>query len=347
MIRDSPYLKMEYSNFEELVEDIKNIDSEQNYWMVRTMGGTYFDEFFSGNYIAVGYNAVTLADINLLPHSDSTAKDVLKAMFQDRYPNLRNTGYPVAQLLRFSRDIKSGDIVIIPSSGASNVAFGTVIGDMYEEEHPLIDIDHHCDFKKRYRIEWKYKTVRYSLPPSLQLMFNSRHILSDVNSYAPYIDSIMNDCYVKDDILHLVLKIQTQNEVSLDDFCDIKAISTLIEDFCRKNEIPHEDALIMKIQMESPGWLRLSTKNIFKLLAFGLFITALTGGGLKYTTDNGLELYTNGIPGAINDYLDRAADRNLINSAARAMDSLKIKSPDDMKPIIEILKAKNEGRRNY
>lgn len=347
MIRDSPYLPMEYSNFEELVEDIKNIDSEQNYWMVRTMGGTYFDEFFSGNYIAVGYNAVTLADINLLPHSDSTAKEVLKAMFQDRYPNLRNTGYPVAQLLRFSRDIKSGDIVIIPSSGASNVAFGTVIGDMYEEEHPLIDIDHHCDFKKRYHIEWKYNTVRNSLPPSLQLMFNSRHILSDVNSYAPYIDSIMNDCYVKDDILHLVLKIQTQQEVSLDDFCDIKAISILIEDFCRRNGIPYEEALIMKIQMESPGWLRLSTKNIFKLLVFGLFITAVTGGGLRYNTDSGFELYTNGIPGAINDYLDRAADRNLVNSAARAMDSLKIKSPDDMKPIIEILKAKNEGRRDY
>lgn len=338
---------MEYSNFEELVDDIKNINSEQNYWMVRTMGGSYFDEFINGNYIAVGYNSVTLADIQLLPESETTAKEILKAMFQDRYPNLRNTGYPVAQLLRFSRDIKSGDIIIIPSSGASNVAFGIVDGGMYEEEYPIIDEDHHCNFKKRYHIQWKYNTTRGSLPPTLQLMFNSRHILSDVKNYAPYIDSIMNDCYVKDDILHLVLKIQTQDEVSLDDFCDIKAISTLIEDFCRKNDIPHEDALIMKIQMESPGWLRLSTKNIFKLLAFGLFITALTGGGLRYNTDQGFELYTTGIPGAINDYLDRAADRELINSAARAMDSLKIKSPEDMKPIIEILKAKNEGRRDY
>ena len=134
-------------------------------------------------------------------------------------------------------------------------------------------------------------------------MFNSRHILSDVNNYSSYIDSIMNDCYVKDDILHLVLKIQTQSEVSFEDFCDIKAISILIEDFCHKNEIPCKDALIMKIQMESPGWLRLSTKNIFKLLTIGFIITALVGGGLKYNTEEGLEVYTNGIPGAINDYL--------------------------------------------
>lgn len=338
---------MEYANFEELVDDIKSIDSEQQYWMVRTMGGSYYDEFVSGGYIAIGYNQVSLANINSLPPSEVTAKEALKAMFHDRYPDLRNSGYPVAQLLRFTRDIKDGDIVVIPSSGAYYVAFGVADGNMYEEEYPLIDNEHHCTFKKRYKIQWKHRTVRTSLPPVLQLMFNSRHILSDINSYSQYIDSIMNDCYVKDDVLHLVLKIQTEDEVSLDDFCDIRAISVLIDDFCRRCNIPYEDALLMKIQMESPGWLKLSTKNIFKLLSFGLFITALLGGGLKYNSENGLELYTNGIPGAINDYLDREADRELTKAAVRAMDSLKIKSPDDLRPIIELLNTKNEGRREY
>lgn len=338
---------MEYTNFEELADDIKNIDSEQNYWMVRTMGGAYYDEFVSGNYIAVGYNQVTLENICSLPPSDATAKEVLKAMIKDRYPNIRNSGYPVAQLLRFTRDIKDGDIIVIPSSGAHNIAFGVVDGRMYEEEYPLIDSEHHCDFKKRYSIKWKHRGVRTSLPPTLQLMFNSRHILSDINSYSQYIDSVMNDCYMKDDAMHMVLKIQTENEVSLDDFCDIKALSLLIDDFCRRNGIPHEEALIMKIQMESPGSLRLSTKNTFKLLTFGLFATALLGGGLTCNTENGIELYTNGIPGAINDYLDRKADRELTKAAARAMDSLKIKSPDDLRPIIELLNTKNQGRREY
>ena len=103
----------------------------------------------------------------------------------------------------------------------------------------------------------------------------------------------------------------------------------------------------MKVQMESPGWLRLSTKGIGKLLLFGLFTTILTGGGVKFNKKDGLDIYTNGIGGIINDYLDRKADRELVRAAARAMDSLQIKTPEDMQPIIGILNAKNEGRRNY
>ena len=49
----------------------------------------------------------------------------------------------------------------------------------------------------------------------------------------------------------------------------------------------------------------------------------------------------------ISEYLDRAADRQLVEAAARACDSLKIKAPEDLQPIIDILNAKNEGREKY
>ena len=338
---------MEYLDFTSLIEDIKSLNNQQNYWMVRTMGGAYYLEFVRGGYIAVGYNNITLADLNHLPESDNLAKEALKIKFNNQYPDIRNSGYPVAQILRFSREIKEGDVVIIPSTGASHVAIGIVVGEMYEEIHPFLDDEHHCDFKKRRSISWRHACRKESLPPTLQLMFNSRHILSDVKGYASYIDSVIHDCYVKEDIMHLVLKIRAKHEVSLEDFCDLKAISSLIEDFCQKYQTECRGTLTMKIQMESPGWLRLSTKTLGLLLLFGLFTIAITGGGLQYKTDEGLELYTTGIGGVINDYLDRKADRELVKAAARAMDSLKIKAPEDMRPIIEILNAKNKGRRDY
>lgn len=338
---------MEYFNFEDLVGDLKNLNEEQKYWMVRTMGGAYYGEFIRGNYIAVGYNNISLGDLQHLPETDNAAKEVLKAMFHHRYPDIRNSGYPVAQILRFARDIRQGDVVVIPSSGASHVAIGIIDGNMYEENTPIIDDEHHCDFKKRRHIKWRYFGRRATLPPALQLMFTSRHILSDVSNYASYIDSVIHDCYVKEDVMNLVLKIRTQKEVSLDDFCDLKAVSLLIDDFCQNYNISSEAPLNMKVQMESPGWLRLSTKGIGKLLLFGLFTTILTGGGVKFNKKDGLDIYTNGIGGIINDYLDRKADRELVRAAARAMDSLQIKTPEDMQPIIEILNAKNEGRRNY
>lgn len=105
----------------------------------------------------------------------------------------------------------------------------------------------------------------------------------------------------------------------------------------------------MKVQMESPGWLRLSAKKLSELAVFGLIIVTFTGGGIKYESKNGtsFNLYTDGILGALSKYLDKEADRELIKAAAHAIDSLKIKSPEDIKPIIEILEKKNQGREKY
>lgn len=36
-----------------------------------------------------------------------------------------------------------------------------------------------------------------------------------------------------------------------------------------------------------------------------------------------------------------------VEAATRAVDSLKIKAPEDLQPIIDILNAKNEGREKY
>ena len=321
--------------------------------MVRTMGGSYYGDFVRNNYIAIGYNELSLSSLESLPESENIAKIGLKHLFSDAYPNIRNTGYPVSQLLHFVRDIKIGDIVIIPSVSATHVAIGIVRSDTYEEAYPVIDDEHRCNFKKRRAVEWLLARRRNQLPPALQLMFNSRHILSDVTGYASYIDSVTNDCYVKDDEMHMVLRINTRDEVSLDDFCDLKAINQLMYHFYenKKSLIKEfridESPIIMKVQMESPGWLRLSTKRIGNILLFGLFLVALSGGGIRCSKEEGLEIYTNGVFGVISEYLDREADRELIKAATRALNSLKINTPKDLEPIIEMLHTKNEGRKKY
>lgn len=338
---------MEYFDFESLTTDLKDINSQQKYWMIRTMAGSYYGDFVRNGYVAVGYNDITLDFLRRLPEAEAAAKTELKAFFMNVYPNINNTGYPVAQLLRFTREIHQGDIVIIPSSNATHVAIGIVRSEMYEEDNPQVDDNHRCSFKKRRRVDWKSSGRRSTLPPALQLMFNSRHILSDVTSYAPYVDSVINDFYVKNDVYNLVLRIRTQKDVSLDDFCDLKALSILIDDFCKIHNIASDGSLIMKIQMESPGWLKLSTSGIKKLLLFGLFLVAINGGGIEYSKDNGLNIHTDGLIGAINNFFDREADRELVRAAARAMDSLQIKQPEDLQPIIEMLNAKNDGREKY
>lgn len=343
---------MEYFDLGTLAQELKNLNEGRKYWMVRTMGGSYYGDFVRNNYIAVGFNEISLKDIDVLPEKEEKAKEILKVIFSDRYPNYRNTGYPVSQLLHFSRNIKEGDIIVIPSTSATHAAIGVVQSGMYEEEHPILDSEHHCNFKKRRKIKWLLYRRRSQLPPALQLMFSSRHILSDVTSYGALIDSVTNDFYIKDDLVHLVLRISTKNEVALDDFCDLKAINILIDDFChRYGLIPSGESvdIKMKVQMESPGWLRLSTKMVVGLAIFGLVVVGVTGGGLQFKTKDGTEfkLWTDGVLGALSKYWDKEADRELVKAAVHAIDSLEIKSPEDIKPIIEILDKKNQGREKY
>lgn len=340
---------MEFHDIDALIESIKEQNVERNYWMVRTMGGAFYGDFIRNGYIAIGYNEISLQDISALEQqSHNAAHEELKALIANRRPDVANTGHPSGQLLRFVRDIKPDDVVMIPSTGSFHVAIGIVRSDPYEERVVIVNDSTRCPFYKRRSVDWKIYTRRAALPPMLQLMFASRHIVSTVNDYSPYIDSLLNDFYYKDETMHLVLEIKTRREVMLEDFCDLKALGILVDYFCREYGFAEGEPIAMKVQMESPGWLRLSNKNVKKMLVFGAFVVFLTGGGVKIHTENwNFDMSTNGVLQSISEFCDRQQDRGLVEAAARAVDSLKIKAPEDLQPIIDILNAKNEGREKY
>ena len=120
---------------------------------------------------------------------------------------------------------------------------------------------------KRIDVDILKSTSRTVLPPKAQLMFNSRHPISDISEYAAYIDSTQFDFYNKDDETHIVLRIKTENEVDVSTFYEIQQLFVLAELFCKENNI--EDSakdVSMKVQMESPGLLHfISTIKISNL----------------------------------------------------------------------------------
>lgn len=327
-----------------LISRMEALTVPRNYWMVRTMGGTYYGDFIRNKYIAIGFDEVSLTTLENLPSNYNQAKEALKLIFSDRYEDMSQHGYYSSQLLHFYQEIKENDVVIIPSTGASHVAIGIVQGEVYEEANPILDSEHVCAFKKRRRVTWKIFCRRGNLPPMLQLVFNSRHPVSSVNSYAPYIDSLLNDCYYKDDKLHLVLRIRTRDEVSMDDFFNLRVVKEWAEEFCAEIGYPIEEPIAMKNQMESPGWLRLSTKSLIGLLAFGGLMVGIAGGGVKWSQEEGLNMHTNGILNSISDFLDRKAERELLEPIKKSLDSLKIDSLKDIEPYLELLRIRNEGR---
>ena len=335
---------MDFTSFSDL---IAHIDGKRGYWFIRTLGGRYYPQFLNGNYVALGYNDMRKDLLDRLPMNENSAIAALKEKYLKLHPNNKQAGKVANQLVRFSRHVKKDSVVLIPSADSSEISFGIVTGDLFECAQAA---DTECPFLKRRSVRWIKKTRKRNLHPNLQLAISSRHALSDMSEYAGYIDSLMNDFYVKEDTATIVLNIRTQNDVTLNEFCGLQSIERIIQGFCERERIDYErDELVMKIQMESPGSLRLSGKHIFKIALFGLSILLVCGGGIKYSSPDGtqFQLGTEGIIEKFSEYLDRDADRKLIESAKHAIDSLQIERPEDVEAIIQILEKRNEIREKY
>ena len=316
-----------------------SINSEVKYWMMRTMGGDFYKEFVEDGFIAIGYNEITTEDLKALPESDNLSKDVLATKLKDRNENITNAGYPASQILKFYRDMKIGDFVVVPGRSSHYVSFGIITSDVYEAEDKYLHSADLCPFAKRRTVNWKKSTVKFKLNPSLQLMFNSRHIISGVDDYAQYIDSLLNDFYVKDDETHLVLRINTEGDINAGNFFAIYKIFEIVDNFCVEYGIPETTAnLVMKIQLESPGNVRLSSKHLLILGLVGLSILSINGGGLKINAGNfNFDLSTDGLIGMYNEYLDREVDRDLKESIKSSLDSLDMSTPQNMEYAVKLL----------
>ena len=328
-----------------------SIDSEAKYWMVRTMGGDFYKEYVEDGFIAIGYNEITLQDLIQLPESDSLSREIIEAKLKNNNQELKNTSYPASQLLRFIREMNIGDFVIVPAKNSQYVSFGIITSDVYEAEDRFLHLEGLCPYAKRRMIEWKKTSPKYKLNPALQLMFNSRHIISNVDYYAPYIDSLLNDFYLKDDEAHLVLRINTHNDINAGNFFAIYEIFRIVDRFCKENNINEDIAnIVMKVQMESPGSVRLSSKHTRSLIFVGLAILGICGGGLEIDAERAgfhLSLSTGGLIDNFSRFLDRGVDQQLKSSIKNSLDSLDMSSPKNMDYAIQLLETLNQSRKKY
>lgn len=315
--------------------------------MVRTMGGVFYGDFIRNGYIAIGMDDITLHDLNTLEEEVNTSRRHLRTILANKLPELSHQSYYANQLLRFYKEMQVGDIVMIPSRESGHVAIGIIKSDVYEEQHIVTDENNKCTFKKRRKVEWKKYDRRSALPYALQFVFSSRHPISSIDNYSEYLDGMISDCYFKGEYMHVLLRIRTRKDVSVNDFCSINALSNLVEDFCRLYRMDNtQESIIMKIQMESPGFLNLKSLNKKKLFLFAIFVLLINGGGLEIE-QIGLDLHTNGLIQQCSEFLDRKADRLIVEKACHAIDSLQIKTPEDIKPLIKMLETKNQGREQY
>lgn len=349
---------MDIESVKQIFNDIISVQADTQYWLIRSMGGDYFKEYITRGYVAIGYNDILLNEIRYAASFDEKACEKLKEIIDgkevvrtlklkdeefDNEDNI-NSQYASIQLLKFYRDIKIGDIIVIPGRNSDKVAIAKIESDVYEESN-VSNLDGICNFRKRRKIHLLRETFRSTLNPKMQLMFNSRHIISNADSYASYIDNCISDFFQKDGYTNLVLRVQEQGCVRASDFGLISDLIDLVKDFSDENGLDiNTDDIKAKMCVQSPGDILMYALSWEGITLIGLIIICIKGGEISYSKEKGLNVKVNDIFKSISEFLDRKRDRNFKQALQKKLENMKIDTPEDLN---KILKEFNDKRESY
>ncbi|WP_195970402.1 hypothetical protein [Clostridium thermobutyricum] len=280
---------------------VEVISNDRNYWLIRSQKGKYFEDFKEEGFVGIEWDKVSNLDIINNEH------EVIKREVERQYPKLERPGYVASQILRFYKDIKIGDIVLVPSENSKWIAFGEVEGDMYlyeeEEEGFLLDFDNEEEevLKKRRNVKWIKTIKRSEMDPYLRSIIYSHSAIVDLEKYSFFIDRTLSQFYVKNNEAFFTYKINKKENIPYLDMLEFLNNNKNLIDFLNKKlnlEINNED-IILKINVQSKGPVQLKGAFI-KVLIAGLVISAIFGSkfdiegfGVKFSID------TPGLPGLI------------------------------------------------
>ncbi|WP_336863868.1 hypothetical protein [Peribacillus frigoritolerans] len=339
---------MDILKFEDI---IPVINEDKNYWLVRTQGGRYYDEFKSGNFIAVGWNKITLDELMDLRHHEKVIKKI-----SNEYPERTRPVRLANQLSTFVKDIKVGDTVIIPSAGSNKITIGEVIGEPYiesvDEEKLRPDGKKPCPYQKRRRVKWIKTISKWDMDMEFFKLFKSQHTISSANDYASFIDRMMHTFYIRGNEAHLILDVTTQGKIPFDTLFPMGTeILNLAKDFNKKTgaELDLSD-IEVKINVQSPGKIHLTGK-VKTMMGIGFLLILLTGAEVEFDVpivETTVNLRVESLITTVSDYLDAKQDREHDDLVLKTyMKELKVETPDELKKLMEIennLKSNDEQK---
>lgn len=315
------------NNLQTILEDY-NIPElgERNYWFVRTDSGTFFDDFLTNNYIAIGWDYLTLEKLQLtdgqLENPENLKKVISLAENRPIEVTIDNSDEPdyeqylkkivanktevtkiLNKVVTFVHEICTNDIVIIPSVSSNKIAIGCVTSDVYEDPNyidkfvssfsmPEYEL---CTFSKRRNMKW-YKTInKDNLEIYLQNALKPQQAISSLNDYATFIDRNIYDFYFKENAVHSIVRTNQTGDMSLG---DLKKLIDLFYDISTNPDFNSAgdlcpDDIKVKLNIHSPGIIELIYCGfgaiMLGILFFGTYTVHKNGGKIKFKTKDGTE----------------------------------------------------------
>lgn len=322
---------------QEILDQIPNV-KDRKYWLIRTDGGKNFDSFLTGKFIGLDYNKIGLEDVKSGNTGDEVGVEILAAKITKAYgDDEARPKHAARQLLKFVYEIKKGDIVMIPSENSELIQFAEVTSSITFND---FDEKFECRLHKRKPIKLLRQVSKNRLDPNLYKLMFSHHTITDADQYGEVIDKIINGIFVKSDHAHLVLEVQTTNDIKARSLFKMGDLALdLLDEFCEEEDLDYKsDEFELKLAVQSPGFIELSGLGMGGIIILGIIIVAIAGGGfsLSWKKDLKTEIKTDGIIEKVRRFLTTNKNNEVkIALLKKHMDKLEIKDP---KELVEILK---------
>lgn len=214
---------------------IEEIKSNTNFWLVRTQGGIFYEEFKTNEFIAIGWNDVDKKLIDLLNNERKKGKKYFEykknKIIEDIIENWGVSKNVASQNLnksnRLINEVKDGDIVMFPSKGSKEITFA-YIEEYFEKDISITKelevekriksgnfdfLQEKCPYKKCRKIK-VIKTINGSrIHPKLYEALISRHGISNINDYAENILSSIYTLYSWKNKINFAIRIEQKNAI--------------------------------------------------------------------------------------------------------------------------------------
>ena len=320
-----------------------NHANDKSYWMVRTDDGTNYPTFSDNNIVALNVRNVSIGHIQSLYRQNNDKKECVQLIKsylirEHAEGHIRlsyeiesqgystNVGRLAGQIFSMAFEMHFGDIVLIPSHGASELKIGKIV-----DADLIIDNAINNQFSIARRVEWLKTISKRKLDPCLYKALGAHQAVSNISDYSEYIERNYHSYFTIDGKMHYVLTVNnaTISAVNLSR-CILIILETAQEISNACGLDLNMDDVEFTINVNSPGKFSFISTVKTSILVIAV-ATAIGGGTLHYQN---LEMSTNGafsnLVEGINSLLDanenRREQQELFN---RYMQSLELQSVED------------------
>lgn len=237
------------------------IDGSEKIWFFRTQGGTYYFDFYTNSYIAIGWNKIKK---NFILNENADRED-LKTYISNEYPDEKRPGLVLNQIITFYTTMKEGDWVVIPTEGTKQIAIGKLEGFEGEFHHQLVYDENNkisnyteCEFSHQRHVKW-FKQVDIEHDLYLTRALRGQQTISDITDFSEFIFRNLFPCFIRDGVAHFTLQKRSSGGFGFRENLAIqRSISDILDNTSRLySEQDISDQLTLKTAVGSPGFMEI------------------------------------------------------------------------------------------